>query len=339
MLNLEPIVLKLARAAVCLILCQTGLAGDQEKSPTQEKSPIIVKKVGEPVIIELPNGNSVELKQVERLIPLSSTITLSENSCSNILGLKWGYVVPVILKSLIPVWKTHPTKQGESIIRFNSREKRNEVASETSLQSRNGRNGLFEANLARIVSQDKHVQEIQRIAVENPTAVGWFECKEACDGVLPKGITALFWDENFETANDEIDLTRFSQGTVVNQITSRFEGVPLKIIGNRVEFGRPRKTYGIFSAFLPMGVSYQIQLSFQAPNLVDPDDDLCQMKWDMDFTSIFTQFVEAIGQARDTEKIKLLELTSYLFRTEDESDLTLKYLFSDWHYRDEEYKK
>ncbi|MBK9040216.1 MAG: hypothetical protein IPL83_13825 [Bdellovibrionales bacterium] len=93
MLSVEQIVSKLARAAVCLILCQTGLAEDQNENP------IIVKKVGEPVIIQLANGNTVELKQVERLIPLSSTITLSENSCSNKLGLKWGYVVPVVVKA------------------------------------------------------------------------------------------------------------------------------------------------------------------------------------------------------------------------------------------------
>lgn len=339
MLNVEPIVLKLARAAVCLILCQTGMAEDQDKSPIREKNPIIVKKVGEPVIIELPNGNSVELKQVERMIPLSSTITLSENSCSNRMGLKWGYVVPVIVKSLIPVWKTHSTKQGESVTRFNTEGKINEVASETSLQSRNGRNSLFEADLARIVSQNTHAQEVQRIAIENPSAVGWFECKESCEDVLPKDITALFWDENFETANSELDLTRKSRTTAVNQITSRFEGIPFKVSGNRVEFGRPRKTYGVLSAFLPMGVTYQIQLSFQAPNLVDPDDDLCQMKWDMDFTSIFTRFVRAIDQVRDPEKIKLLELSNYFFRPEDESDPTLKSLFSEWHYLDEEYKK
>lgn len=333
MLNLEQIVSKLARAAVCLILCQTGLAEDQDKSP------IIVKKVGEPVIIQLPNGNTVELKQLERLIPLSSTITLSENSCSSRLGLKWGYVVPVIVRSLIPVWKTHPTKRGESVTRFNTDEKRNEVASETSLHSRNGKSSFFEADLARMISEDMQVQEIQRIAVENPSAVGWFECKDSCEGVLPKDVTALLWDENFEMANSELDLTRKSQSTAVNQITSRFEGIPLKVSGNRIEFGRPRKAYGGLSAFLPMGVTYQIQLSFQAPNLFDPDDNLCEMKWDMDFTSIFTQFTQAINQVRDTERIKLLELTNYSFRAEDEANDSFNGLFSDWTFRGEEYKK
>ncbi len=140
-------------------------------------------------------------------------------------------------------------------------------------------------------------------------------------------------------ANNELNLTRNSKATAVNQITSRFEGIPLKVSGNRIEFGRPRKTYGVLSAFLPMGVTYQIQLSFQAPNLVDPEDELCQMKWDMDFTSIFTQFTQAFNQVRDTERIKLLELTSYSLRAEDESNSSFSELFSDWTYRGEEYKK
>ncbi|MBK9040217.1 MAG: hypothetical protein IPL83_13830 [Bdellovibrionales bacterium] len=242
-------------------------------------------------------------------------------------------------KSLIPIWKTHPSKQGELVTRFNTDEKKYEVASETSLQSRNGRSSFFEADLARMISQDIQVQEIQRIAVENPSAVGWFECKESCEGVLPKDVTALLWDENFEMENRELDLTRKSQTTAVNQITSRFEGIPLKVSGNRIEFGRPRKAYGVISAFLPMGVTYQIQLSFQAPNLVDPDDDLCQMKWDMDFTSIFTEFTQALNQVRDTERINLLELTNYSFRAEDEANASFNGLFSDWTYRGEEYKK
>lgn len=333
MLNVERIISRLTCAAACLILCQTSLAEDQDKSP------IIVKKVGEPVTIQLPNGNSVELKQVESLIPLSSTITLSENSCSSRLGLKWGYVVPVIAKSLIPVWKSHPTKRGEFVTRFNTAGKTNEVASETSHQSRNGQSVSFETDLARMISQDVRIQEIQKIALENPSAVGWFECKESCEGVVPKDVTALLWDENFEMENSELDLTRQSESPKVNQITSRFEGIPLKVNGNRIEFGRPRKMYGIISAFLPMGITYQIQLSFQAPNLVDPNDDLCQMTWDMDFTTIYAQLVQAIDQVTDTERVKLLKLTDYLFRAEDETNPSFKGFFSDWTYKREEYRK
>ncbi len=161
MLSAEQIVLKVALAAVCFILCQTGLAEEQKQNP------IVFKTVGEPVIIQLPNGNTVELKQVERLIPLSSMITLSENSCSKRLGLKWRFVVPVVAKSLVAVWKTHPTKQGESVTRFNTDEKKYEVVSETSLQSRNGGGSLLQADLVRMISQDKQVQEIQRCPVSH----------------------------------------------------------------------------------------------------------------------------------------------------------------------------
>ncbi|MGE3680273.1 MAG: hypothetical protein AB7G93_01015 [Bdellovibrionales bacterium] len=326
-------------AATCagIFLISSSPCFGQDQT-VQNQAPVITKKIGEPVTIHLSNGNIVELKQVETLIPLESTVVLSENSCSSKLGLKWGFVVPVVVRSLVPVWKAHPTKQGQPITRFDSTDKKDVVTSQTSLQSRNNGSSLFESDLARLTHQDPHVQRVKKIALENPSAVGWFDCKDSCNDVLPKGATvALLWDENFEMANDEISMSRSSDPPAVNQMTNRFGGIPLKVNGGRIEFGRPRKGYGIFSNFLPMGVTYQIQLSFQAPNLVEPDDHLCQMKWDVDFTSIFTKFTQATEQVEDPEKIKSVDLKEYMFRAEDEENATLNSMFSESNYRGEEY--
>jgi hypothetical protein len=162
---------------------------------------------------------------------------------------------------------------------------------------------------------------------------GWLDCKGVdCKKILPKNHEILYWDENFQTRNVEVVMTKIAKKFVtVNSITARLQHVSLDVQTDRIQFGLPLQSSG-FTLIAPPGVSYQIQWNFASPNLVDPDDSFCHMRWDEDFSQIYTQYTAIDEMFSDADKISGATLSEYLYDEADESDISLTFILSAYHW-------
>ncbi len=303
--------------------------------PNPDRVKEIIKAPGQPLRVVFEDGKTIGFKLKTGFTPLRTSITLSDNSCTPTIGTKGEFVIPLVLRSLIAFWIVHPTKQGQPVIEYDNQDKREEVKSSTAFLT-----FLTDPNFFQTVSA------LPANLIEEPSSFafaraqnnifGWFECpKGNCAGLLPKMTEVLYWDENFETQNSQV---RMSMGDepAINQMSSRLQSLKLKVKEGKVLFGRPAKTFGFFASFLPPGITYQVQWTFKDKNLVEPDDDLCQMKWDLDFTRVFTQFTKATEDTTEVEKVNLSLYPEYNFAAEDEENLFLESLFrkTDWESRE-----
>lgn len=271
-----------------------------------ETKPTVTKTPGQQVVIEYDADHVIELQMVEKLITFDTTLTLADNSCSTKIGTKVRFVLPLGVKYLFPIWKRNPTAQGLPVLKLKEDKKSLEVAARAPFFTRK-RKAAFEQLLNRVQPRDRRGMEIQKVLQQNPQLFNWIECDGNCNGIIPESAsTILFWDHNFERSNDELSLTKGVSGPTVNRIISRLQGVPLTVRQNRIYFNLPQSIYGE-AEFTPPGVSYQILWTFQSKNIVDPQSELCQMTWEIDFTKIFTQYnvaFEAIREQKFFESVK-----------------------------------
>jgi hypothetical protein len=298
----------------------------------------IIKVPGKPFRVVFYNGKVIGLKLKTTFTPLRSSLVLAENSCTRTIGMKGEFVIPLVLRNLIAYWAVHPTKQGQPVLEWDSDDKKEKVKVSTAFLTR-----LIDENFEQSVAsvpasgiEDAKVLSQTRASQE---AFGWFECPQGkCDGLLPKNTEVLFWDENFETGNSQARMTRNNEPSFT-QMTSRLQQLPLTVQGGRINFGRPAKTFGAFAQFLPPGITYQLQWTFRDKNLVEPDDELCQMKWDLDFTRIFTQFTKATESMEDPAKVGVASYPEYDFTAQDEQNLFFSSLFSNDEFEGENVRK
>jgi hypothetical protein len=303
----------------------------------EESSTVLTKIEGQPFIVQLSNGNEVEWKEVQLFLPLESTVTLSENSCTTISGLKIPYVVPMVTRVFIAYWKTHPRFQGQPVMVYDTDDKKMITKNQSAFVTR-GNRASFPDLLKRVGNANPAFADIFDLALKDQWSEGWIACGKNCTSILPAGQTsALIWDENFESNNSQLSMLRSSEISI-NQVTSRYVDVEFSSTKSKLHFRRPGASYGFSSAF-PMGLGYQLQWTFRAPNLMDTDDPVCQMKWDMDFTRIFTRFQELSDKSDDPEKLKTLPIQPYLFRAEDAEDFSIRSIFDPSEYNSEEFKK
>lgn len=299
--------------------------------PNPDKVKEIIKVPGQPLRVIFEDGKTIGFKLKIGFAPLRTSITLSDNSCTRMVGTKGEFVIPLVLRSLVPYWIVHPTKQGQAVLEYDSDDKKDEVKASTAFLT-----ALSDPNFIQTLSSltANTIEEPASYAVarrEN-SIFGWFECPQGkCAGLLPKMTEALFWDENFEINNSQLRMS-IGDEPAINQISSRLQSLKLEVKSGKILFGKPAKAFGLFSAFSPPGISYQVQWTFRDKNLVEPDDEFCQMKWDIDFTRVFTQFTKLTEDTTEVEKVNLSLYPEYNFDAQDEQDLSLGSAFqaNDW---------
>jgi len=288
----------------------------------------LIKVEGQPFQVVFEDGKIIGLKAKTTFTPLHTSLTLTENSCTRMVGTKGDFIIPLVLRSLIPYWIAHPSKQGQPVLKYDSESKKDEVNSSTALITRLA-DAQFDQTLMSVPANGVEDKEIYNLAKKSTDAFGWFKCPGDCQGLLPQNTEVLFWDENFETENNQTRMTRDQSQPSFNQMTSRLQQLPLTTEGNRIKFGQPARTFGLFALFLPPGITYQVQWTFRDKNLIEPDDDLCQMKWDLDFTRIFTQFTQATESVQDVNKVRHEPYPVYNYSAKDEQFLYFSSTFSE----------
>lgn len=303
-------------------------ATPQAKDPNQVSD--VVKEAGKPVQIHFNDGRTIQFKILETFAPFHTKATLSDNSCTRNIGLQATYLVPVITRSLVPYWSSHPTKAGQPVVKIDSDDKKAKIAGQTAYYARNNTKD-FDSLFAHAGLQVQDQAALQS-ARANSEALGWLECAKECKDVLPAAAQILFWDENFETNNEQLEMVAGNRSPSINQMTSRMEQMPIHQEGRKIYFSVAQRAYGAFGRLFPPGITYQVQWNFQAENIVNPEDSMCQMAWDLDFTQIFTQFTKLTIENQSADAVKISELPEYLYVEEDGANLYLSYLFttSNW---------
>ncbi len=313
---------------------EVAIASGQSAAQAQEafeaagfKIKKVIKTEGRPYRMVFENGYQIGFKLKMAFVPLRSSMILSDNSCTHAIGNRGEIVIPTVHRSLIAYWAKHPTKKDEPVIKKHYDDITEVVFSETAVISRM-LNPLYDQLMDEVPVGAIKDEATFAQSKANGETFGWMNCEGTCDGLLPATKQALFWDENFEIQNNQTRMARNSKHPSFNQMTSRLQLVPLKADGRAIIFGQPARTFGPISRFLPPGITYQMQWTFREKNLVITDDDLCQMKWDLDFTRLFTTFIQASESVRDPKKVDAKAYPDYNFTESDVSNEALNSMFS-----------
>jgi hypothetical protein len=252
----------------------------------------ITRGEGRPVEIHFKDGRVAKVVRKERLDEFRVPIQLSENSCRAKVGVSCSFVMPFVRQQLAAIWTKHPSRQGLPLeYAFNQ-----SITFGTQNFITRSQNNLFEKILRRIPVTGDEAARIKLVL--NDKNMGRIECApdkaDELSSSLPRTREMLYWDENFENGNAELAMSK-GFGARVNQTWRRFEGFKLKLEGATLNFSRFTKAYGMFTDYYPMGISYQIQMTFLAPNIIDASEESCALKWDISFTSYFTQLLSVLG--------------------------------------------
>lgn len=322
---------------VCGLLAFAGSVVGAEDSSNPE--PTLIKAEGEPFQVTYDADRIVRFKVYQELRMLETTFTLSENNCSSKLGMKVKYRVPVIQRAFLPFWWKHPQKQGEPVLSLDSDSQKFQPDKALTFAS-----PLNEEEFQRLTALEAAKPDLGRPSKfsgrENLGRIATLICEGDCAKILPPITELRYWDENFETGNRELLMAPRKIGSPpkVNAMTSRLEQLPVQFYGNQVLIGRPLHAAG-FVEFYPPGVGYEIRWNIKLKNLVDEDDDLCQMKWSEDFTPIFTQFTSFSEKFKTPESIRTLELRDYSYSSSDERNFNVYNIMGKWHWYTTEIQK
>ena len=247
---------------------------------------------GSPVEVLYNDGRVASVVRKEKLDEFRVPIQLNENTCKASVGIQCFFVMPFVKQQYAAIWKRHPTRQGQPLeYTFNKAITFGVQNVVTRSQAE-----LFDTILRRIPATGEEASKIQ--VVLGDKSMGRIECPAAQSDLLaaslPRAKEILYWDENFELGNTELAMSK-GYGARVNQTWRRFEGFDLTLQGSNLKFARFKKAYGMLTDYYPMGISYQIQMTFMAQNIIEPDDQSCALKWDINFTNYFTQLLSVLG--------------------------------------------
>lgn len=237
-----------------------------------------------PVEVHYQDGRVAQVMVRETTDTFKVPIVLTENSCQKPVGIKCQLVIPFARQQFAAVWKNHPTRKGQALeYSFNKTITFGQQLAITRMQ-----NELYETILKRIDASPEEKQKAKR-ALEKQE-MGHLECEKDLAQALPKNAEILFWDEIYENGNSELALTEGPiYGARVNLVNRRYQGIPLDVAGPIVRFSRYKKSFGPPPDNYPMGLSYMKTWSFRSENQDDPSDELCKLKWDVNFSVYFAQ--------------------------------------------------
>lgn len=236
------------------------------------------------------DGRIAQVYRKERLDEFRVPVELSDNTCKPFRRHVCTMVIPFARQYLAAVWKRHPTREGQNVSLKNDPKT---IFGNQVFVTRS-QNTLFETILSRIPFSAGQSEKIKSVLADK--SMGRIECDSDLTQSMPNAKEITFWDENYEGGNVELAMSE-GFGTRVNQNWRRVEGLPTEVQKNILKFSRFKKEYGQFTDYYPLGVSYQLQFTFRASNIIDPDDEACMMKWDVNFTQYFTQLVGVLNFA------------------------------------------
>ncbi len=244
----------------------------------------IRQEIDSPVEIQYEDGRVAQMMQKESVDVFRVPIRLTENSCQKPVGLKCTLVVPFVRQQFAAVWKVHPTRQAQPL----EYSFKKDVTYGNQVAITRSQNELYETILRRIPSGNSDRATLIK-AFENKS-LGQIECDQDTKSILPNNREILFWEENYEAGNSELAMIEGpNHGARVNLLYRRFQNIAIEPQGNIIRFSRFKKSYGQMGDYYPIGLSYMLQLTFRSPNENDPSDEVCKLKWDVNFSEYFIQ--------------------------------------------------
>ena len=277
-------------SACALTLISSSFAHAQYGTTQSTKVKTIVRNVGSPLEIQYEDGRVATVYRKEKLDEFRAPVVLAENSCKPVVGLKCSFVLPLVRQSFAGIWKTHPSRQGQPVQYAGDKS----VIFGTQIIITRSQNELFENTLNRMIHEGVGSAEQNRAALRDKT-MARIECTQSLEAAIPNAREIVYWDETFENGNIELSITS-GFGARVNLIWQRLENMEFKVQGGTMNIGRYKRPYSMYTDYYPIGVaSYVIQMNFKAPNLIEPADEMCQVKWEVNFMDSFPQVVSALS--------------------------------------------
>lgn len=266
----------------------------------------ITQDVGAPVLIKYNNGTVAQMLRKEKVDEFRTPISLSENSCKTMKNLSCQLVVPYVRQQFAAVWKNHPTRQGLPL-EYSFDQK---MTYGRQLFITRAQNELYETALKRIEAADPKARQAL-----NYKPLARIECDGDISTALPASSEILFWDETYEAGLSELVMT--DEGYVrVTLNNNRSENLGIQQSGKVLHINRYRVAYGDYNLQYPLGMSYSSQLIFRAPNIDEPKNELCEVKWLVNF-SIYFQQVSALLRNADNQPFNPAGYTSYIYSLEN----------------------
>lgn len=290
------------------------------------------REEGKPMRVTYADGRILQVEMNGGLMWFWTYANMSENSCTKKTGVKCKIIIPIEFRQFIARWVKHPTREGQVVVSKRSeRAEENDVEGSSTFVSPLQRNEFKRLRDRLAQTPSRNEMEEKFFAIPENT-LGWLECGQSVfDGQLTD---VQYWDENFELQNNEMGFFN-SDNPAVNQFSSRLQSVKISEKDGNVYFSVPKRTFGIFSKFLPPGVSYQIQWTVNMPNLIEVGRPTCDVKWDLNFGRIFTQFTALSVTGRPLKDVKVDGFKPYLFDAYDASNISINYFLSRDKWRQE----
>lgn len=265
------------------ILVGTSGWAQQASQAHFRKAKVVQIEEGRPFEITLDNDTVIEFRHKLKATVMNVPVTMSENSCNTQVGVKCIMHSALVREEHVGFWKVHPTKVGKPVNTSQSGSP-NYLDDSQQFSAVDLKFSTVVKTLARKGTLPPSFTKFE------PNQVVWFECEQSL-AEMPENI--LYWDQNFENGNSEITMDN-RQYRQVNKVTDRIRNVKLRGDGK------------VFAAFSPIvraassngnipGFAYQIQWTIQAPNLIETEKPVCQIKWDVAFGAVFTQFIAFLG--------------------------------------------
>lgn len=292
-----------------------------------------LKEAGKPFVVTYKDGREAQLVVHQWIEPFRINLLLSDNTCMPVKGLKCELIVPTIRRRYLGVWTKHPTHAGQMIkVGRSASDDDNDEFRQDSVNVSYFITRLKGPSYERfldIIGKDP-AQHAAVLEERKNLLLARIECGSDVAQALPTNREIFYWDENFETSNNETGMTR-EQSQSVNQISARYEDLPFQIASRSIRISPPRRNLGVISEFFPVGITYQIQWQFQAKNLVESEDPLCAVKWDADFSQAFGQFVKFSQGGRWKPSVPA-EYQPYIYQPEDENDILGAQIFQSYRW-------
>ena len=298
-------------------------------NPTASPQPNEVKEfileTGKPMVVKYHDNRELQAEDRGGVMWFWTNANMAENTCTRKTGIKCKIVIPIEYKTYIARWTQHPTRQGQVVVSGSQPNVADNSVVGTSLFVSPLQRDQFRDLLIRLNKKASRNEIEERIVTLPDGTLGWLECGQS---VFEGQITEIqYWDENFETGNSEIG---FFQSDIpsVNQIVSRLQSVKISERDGNVYFSVPKRSFGIFSQFLPPAVTYQIQWTINKPSLVETGSPTCDVKWDINFGRIFTQFTSLSIAGRPLKEVKVEGFKPYFYEGPGSQSLMSNYFFT-----------
>lgn len=271
---------------------------------------------GAPVDIVYADGTQARVYKKDIATFFKVPLQLKENSCrSEYAPAKCTLFIPYVRQVFSAVWTKHPSRQGQALqYGFNP-----QVSVGTQVYVTKNQSSLY-SSLIKSTNRQETFDADPSLLKNNQFAE--LVCDENVEKIFPKVSEILFLDETYEGGNSELSIAS-GAGVRVNLNWRRYQNMRMQPTSeHRLGLETYRKSYGLYVMQNPFGLAYSIQMYFKSQNFEDENDELCKIKWSVDFSQYFTQISSlAFGE---NKPMQISDFSPYIYSYDNENPYSQK---------------